>query len=83
MGGFLVSKLVKPTKVFGSWASHETGFDDLLFSEAKPNVRAVTAGVLREANPAVRQKVGGLDSPNRVFCQMAELATLFIGDYGT
>jgi hypothetical protein len=26
--------------------------------------------------------MGGLDSSDRVFCQLAELATLFVGDYG-
>jgi hypothetical protein len=31
MGGLLVSKLVKPTKVFGSWPTHQSGIDQLLF----------------------------------------------------
>jgi hypothetical protein len=79
-GGFLVSKLVKPTKVFCSWASYETGFSRLRFPEAKPNIRAVAAGVLREANSTVSQEVAGLDSSNRVFCQLAELAPLFVSD---
>jgi hypothetical protein len=82
MGGFLVSKLVKPTKVFCSWASYETGFSRLRFPEAKPNIRAVAARVLREANSTVSQEVARLDSSNRVFCQLAELAALFIGDCG-
>ena len=30
MGGLLVSKLVKPTKVFGSWPPHQSGIDQLL-----------------------------------------------------
>jgi len=50
----LVSKLVKPIKVFCSKASNETGFDRLLVPEAKPHIRTVAAGILREANPAVR-----------------------------
>jgi hypothetical protein len=31
----------------------------------------------------MRQEVGGLDSPNRILCQLAELATLIIGDCGS
>ena len=30
MGGLLVSKLVKPTKVFGSWPPHQSGIYQLL-----------------------------------------------------
>ncbi|MGA8153362.1 MAG: hypothetical protein WB952_20595 [Terriglobales bacterium] len=54
-GGFLVSKLAGPTKVLCSGASHQTGFHHPLFPEAKPDVRAAAAGILREANPAVRK----------------------------
>jgi len=82
MGVFLVTKLVKPTKVFCSRTPHETGFSCLRFPEAKPDVRAAATGVLGEANPAVGQEVGGLDPPNRIVRQLAELATLFIGDCG-
>jgi hypothetical protein len=82
MGGFLVSKLVKPTKIFCSGTSDETGVDRLLVSKAKPDIRAVAARILRESDPAVRQEVGGLDPPNRIFRQLAELATLFVGDCG-
>src|SRR6202790_1082962 len=73
-GGFLVSKLVKPIKIFCSRASHETRFGSLWFPEAKPDIWTVAEGICREANPTMRQEVGGLDSPNRVFCQLAELA---------
>ena len=34
MGGFLVRKFVKPTKVLGSWPPHESGIDQLLLSQA-------------------------------------------------
>ena len=43
IGGFLVSKLVKPTKVFCSGAPHEIDLDQLLFPEAKSEIRAGAA----------------------------------------
>jgi hypothetical protein len=80
MGGFLVRKLVKPTKVLCSWPTHECGFGLFRPSKAQPDIRAAAAGVLRKANPAVRQELGGLDPTNRVLDQLAELKTLCVGD---
>jgi hypothetical protein len=79
-GGFLVSKLVKPTKVFCSWASHEMSLGDLIFPEAKPDIGATAAGILGKTDSTVRQEVSGLDSSNRVFCQLTDLTALFIGN---
>src|SRR3989442_15358671 len=82
MGGFSVRKLVKPTKVFGSWPPHQSGLDQLLPSQTKTYVWAAAARVLRETNPAMRQELGGLDSPDGVFDQLAEFTALLGGDRG-
>ncbi len=82
MGGLSVRKLVKPTKVFCSRPSHQSGVDQLLFPQAKPQVWARAAGVLREANPAVWQELGRLDPANRIGDQMAEFVALLVGDRG-
>src|SRR5207302_5069994 len=83
MGGFLVIKLVKPTKVFCSWPPHQSGVGKILPSETKPNVGTAGARVLREANAAVGQELGGLDPANRVFHELAEFLTLFVGNRGS
>jgi hypothetical protein len=82
IGGFSVRKLVKPTKVFGSWLPHQSGLDQIPPSEAQANVRAAVAGVLRETDATVRHEVAGFDPLNRVLDQVAELLALFIGDSG-
>jgi len=61
VGGLLVIKLVKPTKVFGSWPPNEGGFDQLRFVQAEPEIGAAAARVLRKANAAVRQELRRLD----------------------
>jgi hypothetical protein len=81
-GGFLVRKLVKPTKVFCSGASNKTCFSRLWFPKAKRDIRAVAAGIFAGSEPRYEQEVGRLDSPNRVLCQLPEFATLFISDCG-
>ncbi len=82
MGGLSVRKLVKPTKVFCSRPSHQSGVDQLLFPQAKPQVWARAAGVLREANPAVGQELGRLDPANRIGDQMAEFVALLVANGG-
>jgi hypothetical protein len=67
MGGFLVSKFVKPTKVLGSWPSDQSGLYELLFAQAQPHIGACTAGVLGKTNAAVRKKICGLDPTDRPF----------------
>src|SRR5262249_28783009 len=83
MGGFLVSKLVKPTKAFGSRSPHEGGIDQLLFAKAESQVGARAARVLREPNATVGQKLCGFDSPDCVFDQLAELVALLLADGGS
>jgi hypothetical protein len=75
-------KLVKPIKLFCSWPGDESGLDQLLVSETKPNVRTATAGVLREADAAVGEELRSLDLPDRRFDELPELAALLITDAG-
>src|SRR2546425_8038660 len=83
MGGFSVRKLVKPTKVFGSWPPYQSDLDQLLPSQTKAYVRATAARVLGETDAAVGQKLGGLDPPDGVFNQLAEFLALLLSDRGT
>src|SRR5579859_3882981 len=82
MGGFLVSKLVKPTKVFCSWTSHQSGCGEFLPSQTKPHIRTGAAGILREPYAAVGQELRGLDPADRVVNQLAELLALLLSDRG-
>jgi hypothetical protein len=43
MGGILVRKLVKPTKVVCSWAPHQRRFGQVRPSQTKPDVGAAGA----------------------------------------
>src|SRR5205807_6884091 len=82
IGGFLVMKLVKPIKLFRSWAPDESGFDQLRASETKPDIRTAAARVLRETDAAVGQELGRLDLLDGGFDQLPELAALLICDSG-
>src|SRR5205823_7112166 len=55
----------------------------LLFPKAKSNVSAAAAGVLRETNTTMGEKLSGLDPLDRIFHQLAELATLLVSDLRT
>jgi len=83
MGGLLVSKLVKPTKVFCSRTAHQSGIDQVLFSQTQSKVRASDARVLRKSDAAVGQELGGLNPSHGVFDQLTEFIALLIGDCGT
>src|SRR6266849_10469868 len=76
----LVVKVVKPIKVAGSGFADEFGLDELLVSQAEPQISAAHAAVLREANAAVRQELAGFDLAGRGFNQLAELPTLLFSD---
>ena len=82
MGGFLVIKLVKPTKVFCSWTPHQVA-STIPASQTQPHIRATAAGVLGEADAAVRQELGRLDSADRVLYQVTKFLALFLGDGGS
>jgi hypothetical protein len=80
IGGSLVSKLVKPTKIFCSRTPHESGVDQFLLSKTKAHIGAAAAGILAKTDATVWQKVRGLDSADRAFHQATELLALLIGD---
>src|ERR1035438_10343012 len=82
MGGFLVIKLVKPTKIVCSWTPHQSGIDHFLLSKTKPHIRTGTAGVLGKADTTVRQKIRRFNSTDRAFNQATKLLSLFLGDGG-
>src|SRR5438874_6941305 len=75
-------KLVKPIKVFCSWAPHQCGLDQILASETKPNIRTAAARVLGETDAAVGQELARLDLPDGRFHQLSEFAPLLIVDSG-
>src|SRR5437868_14127109 len=56
MGGLLVRKLVKQTKIV-SRTAHQSGIDHFLLSQAEAHVRATGAGVLRKTDAAVRKEL--------------------------
>ena len=82
MGGFSAIKLVKPIKTVCSWTPHQAGVCHLLVSKTKPNVGTAAAGILREADTAVRQEVRRLDATDCAFHQMPEFLPLFVGNGG-
>src|SRR5205809_4296096 len=73
-------KLVKPIKLFCSWPPDESGLDQILASEAKPNIRTAATRVLRKTNATVRQELGRLDLLDGGFDQLSELAPLLVVD---
>jgi hypothetical protein len=82
MGGNLVRKLVKPTKVVCSWAPYQRSLSQILPSQTEADVGTAGTGVLGEADATVRQKLGRFDPPYRVLDQPAELFSLFLADSG-
>jgi hypothetical protein len=79
MGGYLVTKLVKPIKTVGSWTPHHSCVDHFLLSKAGAHKWTNAAGVLGETDATVRQKVRRLNSADRAFHQVAKLLALFLG----
>jgi hypothetical protein len=57
MGGFLVIKLVKPTKIVCSWTPHYRGVGYFLLSKTEPHIRTAAARILRKTDATMRQKV--------------------------
>jgi len=82
MGGYSVTKLVKPIKTVGSWTPHDGSVDHFLLSEAKTHIRTCAARILGEPDTAVGWKVGRFDPTDRALHQPAKLVALFIGDRG-
>ena len=73
-------KLVKPIKLFCSWAPDESCLDQLLASETEPDIGTAAAGILWETDAAVGQELRRLDLPDRRFDELPELAPLLIVD---
>jgi hypothetical protein len=80
MGGILVRKLVKPTKVLCSWAPNERCFGQILPPQTEPYIRTAGAGVLGKADATVGQELGHFNSSDRVLNQVAEFLALFVAD---
>ena len=75
-------KLVKPIKAFRSWPPDESGLDQLLASETKPDIRTAAARVLGEADATVGQELGRLNLPDGRLNQLTEFTALLIVDGG-
>jgi hypothetical protein len=78
MGGYLKCKLVKPTKLFSSWPPDQSGFDQLVATEAHPKVWAAGTGILGKADATVGWESRSFDSFNGVSDQRTEFLTLFV-----
>jgi hypothetical protein len=80
IGGFLVIKLVKPTKLFSSGTAHQSGVNYFPPPEAQSDVGATAARVLGETNAAMGQKLRGLDAVYSVCDQGSEFLPLFLSN---
>src|SRR5271154_3630074 len=70
-GGPLLLKLVNPIKVARSWPANEFRIQQLLISQADPQMRATHTSVLGKANPAVRKELARF---NLISCSLNQLA---------
>jgi len=66
IGGYLVNKFVKQTKIDSRFAD-QTGLDQIALVKAQAEERAGGTGILWETNSAVGEKQPGLDPSHRVF----------------
>src|SRR5208283_660184 len=81
IGGHLVNKFVKQTKV-NSGLAHQCSFDQVTLIEAEPDEGAGGTRILWKADAAVRQEQPGLDPSHRVFDQGCELLPLLVRNGG-
>ena len=81
IGGYLVNKFVKQTKI-NSWLAHKGGFDHVGLVEAEPDEGASCARVLGKADAAVGQEEPGLDPSDCVFDQGCEFLPLLVRNGG-
>ena len=82
IGGFLVIKLVKPTKTLCSWTPHHGGVDHFVLAKTKPHIWTAAAGILRKADATVGRKVRRLDAADCALHQATKLLSLFVGNGG-
>jgi hypothetical protein len=83
MGGCSVIKLVKPTNIASSWTPNQVGVDHLLLSQTESEIGTTSAGLLGKVDAAVRQKLSGLNSADRVLGQTSEFIALCVRDRGS
>jgi hypothetical protein len=81
IGGYLVKKFVKQTKIDSGFA-HESGFDQGGLVEAEPDEGASGARILWKADAAMWQKQPGLDPSDCVIDQSCELLPLLVRNGG-
>src|SRR5208282_504956 len=81
IGGYLVNKFVKQTKIDSGFA-HKACFDQGGLVEAEPEEGAGGTRVLRETDATVRQEESGLDPSDRVIDQGCKLLPLFFRNGG-
>jgi len=75
IGGYLVNKFVKQTKINSGFV-HKACFDDVGLIEAEPDEGAGGTRVLWKADAAMRQEQPGLDPSDCVFDQGCEFLPL-------
>src|SRR5262249_14700096 len=82
IGGFLVIKLVKPTKLFCSGTAYQSGVNQIRVPKAQSDVGTTAARVLGKTNAAMGQKLCRLDALNSVADQGSEFLPLFLSNCG-
>src|SRR6201987_514480 len=82
IGGLLVRKLVKQTKIV-SRTTDQSGIDHFRLSQTEADIRATGAGILRKPDAAVRQELRRFDPSDGIVDQSAEFVALLLGDGGT
>jgi hypothetical protein len=81
MGGLLVRKLVKQTKIV-SRTPNERCFDQFWLPQTEADIWATGTGVLRKSDAAVWQELRRFDPSDGIVDQPAEFLTLFVSDGG-
>jgi hypothetical protein len=79
MGGLLVRKLVKQTKIV-SQTPNERCVDQFRLAQTEVDVRTAGTGVLRKPDAAVRQELRRFDPTDGIVDQPAEFLALLFGD---
>src|ERR1019366_6449776 len=77
IGGYLVNKFVKQTKIDSRFA-HKAGFDQVTLVEAKPEERTGCTRILWKADATVRQEQSRLDPSDCVIDHGCELLPLLV-----
>jgi hypothetical protein len=82
IGRLLTRKLVKPIKTLCSRAAYKSRLDQICSSQAKPDVWAAAARILRKTDAAVRQKLGSFDALDGIAHELAKFLALFVCNGG-